>query len=86
MLKHLEEWFTFARNQGVGIVRREDIILVTGRDLTKSWANIVFQQGDGDVTFEVRVSDSRIEWEFTLGGAGGAAHAIGPSGNLEVYF
>jgi len=87
MLKHIEEWFKFARNRGVGIVRREDIVLVTGRHLAKSWANIVFQEGDKDVTFEVRMtSDSRIEWIFTLRGARGVAHAIGPSGNLEVYF
>ena len=85
MLKHLEEWFTFAREH-VGIVRREDIVLVTGRDLAKSWANIVFQEGDGDVTFEVRVTgNSQIEWKFTLRGAGGVAHAVGPSGNLKVY-
>jgi hypothetical protein len=87
MAKHVEEWFTFARSRGVGIVRREDIVLVTGRDLAKSWANIVFQDGDGDVTFEVRVTgDSHIEWKFTLEGVGGVAYDIGPSGNLKVYF
>jgi len=85
MLKHIEEWFTFAQER-VGIARREDIVLVTGRDLAKSWANVVFQEGD-DVTFEVRVTgDSRIEWQFTLRGAGGVAHAIGPSGDMKVYF
>ena len=83
MLKHIEEWFTFAQER-VGIARREDIVLVTGRDLAKSWANVVFQEGD-DVTFEVRVTgDSRIEWQFTLRGAGGVAHAIGPSGDMKV--
>ena len=85
MLRHIEEWFTFAQEHA-GIARREDIVLVTGRDLAKSWANIVFQEGDGDVTFEVRVTgDSHIEWKFPLGGAGGVAHAVGPRGNLKVY-
>ena len=83
MLKHIEEWFAFARNLGMGIVRREDIVLVTGRDLAKSWANIVFQEGDGEVTFEQPVTgNSHIEWKFT---PGGVAYNIGPSGNLEVY-
>ena len=86
MLKHIEEWFKFARSLGMGIARREDLILVTGRHLAKSWANIVFKK-DRDVTFEVRVTgDSQIEWKFTLRGASGVAHAIGPSGNLKVYF
>ena len=87
MLKHIEEWFTFAQERCVGICRREDIVLVTGRDLAKSWANIVFQEGDGDVTFEVRVSgDSRIEWNFTLEGVGGVAYDNGPSGDLKVRY
>ena len=85
MLKHLEEWFTFAQER-VGIVRREDIVLVTGCDLAKSWANIVFQEGGEDVTFEVRVTgDSRIEWKFPFGSATGVPYAVGPSGNLKVY-
>ena len=85
MLKHIDEWFTFAQER-VGIARREDIILVTGRDLAKSSANLVLQEGD-DVTFEVRViGDSRIEWQFPLRGAGGVARSVGPSGSLEVYF
>jgi len=84
MLKHLEEWFTFARNRRVGIVRREDIVLVTGRDLAKTWANIVFQEGDREVKFKDPViGDSHIEWKFT---PGGVAYNIGPSGNLKVYF
>jgi hypothetical protein len=87
MLKHIEEWFTFAQERCVGICRREDIVLVTGRDLAKSWANIVFQEGDGDVTFQVRVTgNSHIEWEFTLEGVGGVAYDNGPSGDLKVYF
>ena len=86
MLKHIEEWFTFARNSGAGIVRREDIVLVTGHHLAKSWANIVFQEGDREVTFEGRVTgdfESHMEWKFT---PGGVAYDFGPSGNLEVYF
>jgi hypothetical protein len=90
MLKHIDEWFTFAQKLGLGIYRREDIVLVTGRNLAKSWANIVFREGDGDMKFEVRVtgdgdSHSHIEWKFTPEGARGVAHAIGPNGKLKVY-
>ena len=68
----------------MGIVRREDIVLVTGRDLVKTWANIVFQEGDREVTFTVPVTgDSHIKWGFT---PEGVAYNIGPNGNLKVYF
>jgi hypothetical protein len=37
--------FTFARGFGLGIEQMEEIVLVTGLHLTRSWANIVFLEG-----------------------------------------
>jgi hypothetical protein len=62
MTKHIDEWFTFARERGAGISRREDIVLVTGRDLARSWANVAFQDKDDRVSFEVKVfGDSHLK-------------------------
>jgi hypothetical protein len=55
IVKHIDQWFAFARELGAGISRREDIVLVTGCDFARSWANIAFQEGDGDVSFELQV-------------------------------
>jgi len=81
IVKHIDEWFAFARECGTGISRREDIVLVTGRHLARSWANIVFREGDGKVSFRVWANrNSNVEWQFTPEGANGVAFNIGPSG------
>ncbi|KAI9512553.1 hypothetical protein F5148DRAFT_973340 [Russula earlei] len=85
ILKHIDEWFALARERGLGI-SREDIILVTGRHLARSWANIVFQESQREehVSFGVRVSgDSNVEWQFTPEGARGVALNLGPSGQVR---
>ena len=41
MIRDFDTWFSFARRLGL-VLRREDIILVTGCDLTRSWTNIAF--------------------------------------------
>ncbi|KAI9511932.1 hypothetical protein F5148DRAFT_1280314 [Russula earlei] len=48
IVKHIDRWFVFARRLGLGIEHMEEIILVTGCDLTRSWANIVFLGGQTD--------------------------------------
>ncbi|KAI0293408.1 hypothetical protein BC826DRAFT_381343 [Russula brevipes] len=78
--KHIDEWFAFAQECGSGISRREDIILVTGCHLAKSWANIAFQDRHEKVTFGVQVSGGHVEWQFTPEGARGVAFNLGPSG------
>ena len=45
MVKHIDSWFAFARGLGLGIEHMEEIVLVTGLHLTRSWANIVFLGG-----------------------------------------
>ena len=58
MVKHIDTWFAFARNLGL-VHQMEEIVLVTGCDLTRSWTNIAFLGGSGDaqVSFGVEVGD-----------------------------
>ena len=42
MIKHIDTWFAFACGLGLRVNRVEDIILVTGRHLTRSWVNVAF--------------------------------------------
>jgi hypothetical protein len=61
MVKHIDSWFAFAHGLGLGIEHMEDIILITGLHLTRSWANIVFLEGNvyGRASLGVRVNDGR---------------------------
>jgi len=42
IIAHIDIWFSWAQQLGVGINRVEDIVLVTGAHRTKSWTNVVF--------------------------------------------
>ena len=84
IVRHIDEWFVFARERGAGISRREDIVLVTGCDLARSWANVAFQEGDRDVSFKAQVlGDSHVQWEFTPEGARGVGYNVGPRGQVH---
>ena len=83
IVRHIDEWFVFARERA-GISRREDIVLVTGCDLARSWANVAFQEEDRDVAFKAQVlGDSHVQWEFTPEGARGVAYNVGPCGEVR---
>ncbi|KAI0303225.1 hypothetical protein BC826DRAFT_890256, partial [Russula brevipes] len=58
IVSHIDLWFAFTRRLGLGITRMEDIVLVTGSHLAKSWANIAFSEGHGkqQVSFGVQVT------------------------------
>ena len=49
---NIDSWFTYARLQGLGVQRMEDIILVTGCSLVTSWAAGAFP----DKTTDARIS------------------------------
>jgi hypothetical protein len=83
IIKHIDEWFAFARECGLGI-SREDIILVTGCHLTRTWATIAFREEGEQVSFGVQVSGvSDVMWQFTREGAQGVAYNLGPSGQVR---
>jgi hypothetical protein len=85
IIKHIDEWFAFARECGLGI-SREDIILVTGCHLARTWATIAFREEGEQVSFGVQVSGvSDIMWQFTREGARGVAYNLGPSGQVRFF-
>ena len=87
-MKYIDSWFAFARKLGLGIERREEIILVTGCDRTKSWANIAFfgNQADSQVSFGVRVenSDPTITFQISPADVQGAVLHHGPGGKVRL--
>ena len=84
MLKHIDQWFTWTKGKQLEVNQMEDIVLVTGTDHTRSWANVAFLGGqpdhDADVSFSVEVTDSKIKWHF--GSNTGAEWHWGPSGEV----
>ena len=82
MIKHINEWFAFAQERGSGI-SREDIILVTGCHLARTWATIAFQERRERIAFGVQVSGvSIVAWQFTPESAQGVAYNLVPSGQV----
>ncbi|KAH9167171.1 hypothetical protein EDB89DRAFT_137225 [Lactarius sanguifluus] len=84
--KHIDCWFAWVRNLGLGIDRMEDIILVTGAHRTRSWSNIAFPGGpeDGQVSFGANVVNRgdivAINWKFSHEHNRGAVFNCGPDG------
>lgn len=89
MIDHIDRWFAWARNLGVGINQMEDIVLVTGAHLTRSWTNVAFLDSQTDarlaarVSFEVQVAaDTTINWHVSPGRIIGALLNRGPNGKV----
>jgi hypothetical protein len=98
MVKHIDRWFSFAKGLRQGIERMEDIILVTGRHLTRSWANIAFIENQGSarrgpmqVSLGVHVSESfsshfSVDWKLPREPGQGVVLNMGPSGEVRRAF
>ena len=88
MVRHIDSWFAFARNLGLGIEQMEEIILVTGCDRTRSWTNVAFlgSQADAQVSFGVKVEgpDTSISFQFLPENARGAVLRHGPEGTVRL--
>jgi hypothetical protein len=89
MVKHINHWFVFAKNLGLGIEHMEEIVLVTGCDRTRSWTNVVFfgDEGEAEAPFGVDVVDSpepSVKWYSSPERIRGALLSQGPEGT--VYY
>jgi hypothetical protein len=85
MIKNIDIWLVFARNLGLG-VSMEDIVLVTGCHLARSWANVAFSvsQAVEQVALRVKVvGASNVEWQFSRDDTQGVAYKCGPSGKVR---
>ncbi|KAF8265219.1 hypothetical protein EI94DRAFT_366290 [Lactarius quietus] len=89
MIKHIDQWFAWTQGLGLEISKMEDIVLLTGADRTKSWANVAFLGGQADarVSFGVEATHTethtKINWQFSPERKTGATvwHR-GPSGEV----
>jgi hypothetical protein len=89
MINHIDQWFAWTRELGVGINRMEDIVLVTGAHLTRSWTNVAFleDQTDARVSFEFQVAaDSGINWHVSPDRLIGALLNHGPIGKVRYLY
>ncbi|KAI0289731.1 hypothetical protein BC826DRAFT_591795 [Russula brevipes] len=85
MVRHIDSWFAFARGLGLGIEHMEEIVLVTGQHLTRSWANVAFFEGQasGQASLGVRVvqgPEVSINWHCLPGSVRGGVRSWGPEG------
>jgi len=88
MLKHIDNWFAFARRLGLGIGQMEEIILVTGCDRTKSWTNATFlgSNVDARVSFGVNAvggPSASVNFRFSPQNVRGAVFNRGPEGRVR---
>jgi hypothetical protein len=69
----------------------EEIVLVTGCDLTRSWTNVAFLENrvDAQVSFGVKVEiegpNTSINFQFSPENARGAVLLHGPEGTVCSY-
>jgi hypothetical protein len=89
LIKHIDVWFAFARSLGLGISRMEDIILVTGRHLARSSANVAFSESqvEEQVSFGAitDISGVNVMWQFSGKDIGGVEFNPGPDGQVCLF-
>ena len=84
MIKHIDQWFAWILDKELQIERMEDIVLITGTDHARSWANVAFLGGQSDarVSFCVEAAHSKVNWQFSPERKRGAAWNWGPCGEV----
>jgi len=83
MLENIDACFKVAEDLGYGVERMEDIILVTGCHLAKSWVSVAFSEsrGGSQVSFGARVSGSSGV-HFDERNVNGRGLKFGPGGEV----
>ena len=88
MIRHIDRWFAWARQLGLGVDLMEDIILVTGAHCTRSYTNVAFPGGqeDAQASFGAKVNQSgdtvSINWQFSHERNRGVVLNCGPEGKV----
>ena len=88
IVSHIDRWFAWARQLGLGVDRMEDIVLVTGAHCTRSCANVAFPGGqdDAQISFGAKVNHSddgvSIDWQFSPEQNRGVVLNHGPEGKV----
>ena len=75
-----------AEERGLGVNRMEDIILVTGRHLARSWVRAVFSEsrGGAGVSFVAQASGASVV-HLEERNVSGAQLEFGPNGQVSFY-
>ena len=86
IVKNIHDCMRFADERGLGVNRMEDIILVTGRHLAKSWVRAVFSEnrGGAQVSFVVNASGNSV-LRLEERNVSGAQLKFGPDGQVGFY-
>ncbi len=90
MIKNIDTWFAFARSLGLGIKQMEEVVLVTGLHLTRSWGNVAFFEGqvNGQASLGVEVvhgPEVSIKWKFSPGSIRGGVRSSCPGGKVRHF-
>ncbi|KAH8991266.1 hypothetical protein EDB92DRAFT_688194 [Lactarius akahatsu] len=86
IIKHIDRWFGWARQLGLGIDRMEDIVLVTGTHCARSWTNVAFPgwQEDAQASFRAKVDHNgdtvTLNWQSSHERNRGVVLNYGPDG------
>ena len=86
IVNNIDDCLRVAKDLGCGVSRMEDIVLVTGRHIARSWISVAFSEtlGGSQTSFEVRVSgDSNVHLEVR--DVRGGELKLGPSGEVGFY-
>jgi hypothetical protein len=84
--QNIHDCVRLAEDRGLGVSRMEDIIIVTGRHLAKSWVRAVFSecQEGAQVSFGIQTSgDSVVHLEKR--NVSGAQLKFGPNGRVGFF-
>ena len=86
IVKNIDDCMRLVEERGLGVSRMEDIILVTGRHLARSWVKAVFSEswGDAQASFAVQVTggDSIVHLEER--NMSGGQLILGPNGEVDL--
>ena len=85
LVKNIDRCMKVSEDLGLGVNRMEDIILVTGRHLARSWVNVVFSEnrGGAQLSFVVRASGNSGVYLEERSATGGDLK-LGPSGEVGL--
>ncbi|KAI0287788.1 hypothetical protein BC826DRAFT_739370 [Russula brevipes] len=80
--KNIDRWFVFANSIGLGVQQMEEIILVTGCHITRSWVCVAFpgNRGPETVSFILKMVGNNGLY-LREGSMGGGHLKLGPSGH-----
>jgi hypothetical protein len=88
IISNIYNCMRLTEERGLGVDRMEDIIIVTGRHLAKSWARAVFSEIPGqraaEVSFKAEASGSSVV-HLEGRNASGAQLEFGPSGEVGFW-